>query len=125
MKWFVGILVAGINLTYSELFFKKYQEHILQLDVEKQYHEIKSKHDLQSEELTYRNRELADAKVEIEKLNTSISDLECFRERELMKLRCEYCSHQFESIYKRASHQGVCEKNPKKGIKPSVIETLV
>ena len=65
-RWFIGILVAAINIVFSQLFFSKWES-------------------------TNTVLQLTKAKTDFDQLFTYTEELEAFKAREMEKLTCIHC----------------------------------
>ena len=121
-RWFVGILVATINIVFSGLFYSKWCESKKQKSIEEHYHELELSFINITQELEKTKTDLNKSKNDFEQLFTYTEELEVFKLNELKKLTCQHCHKQFETIYKLTSHKGICHHNPRKGMKQTVFE---
>jgi len=109
-RWFIGILVATINIVFAELFYKKWKENVQTKEVTVQLKTLETDYQKRTTELSQAKTELSNSKALIEQLTDKVKELELFREQELQKLTCSNCKQTFESVYKLASHKAQCGK---------------
>lgn len=124
-RWFIGTLVATINYIYTELFYAKWKELHKIKDLQARAIDLEQIINTQETEFKTMQEQLLKAESEVERLVDYVSELEEFKQKEIDKLKCPYCDSQMESVYKLASHKGICNHNPKKGAKLSVFEAVV
>jgi hypothetical protein len=123
-RWFVGILVATINIVFSGLFYSKWKELKTEKNLQERLLEMDLSFNSQNIILVKTKDELTKAKADFDQLFTYTEELESFKAKEMEKLKCPYCHGQYETIFKLTSHKGVCNQNPKKGMKQSVFEEV-
>jgi len=125
IRWFMGLLVSGVNFVYAELFVKKFQETQITTDLLHQMENLKNQNAEVSFRLNQVNADLQKANQDIEKLLEYVAELEAFKKKEIDRLTCSHCAKVFTTIYHLNSHRSICEKNPKKGHRESVFEAVV
>lgn len=125
IRWFIGLLVVGVNYVYSELFVKKFQDAQSNIDLLSQIEILKLENSTSNVEVITTKADLVKANQDIERLTDYIAELEEFKRKETDKLKCPFCQTQMDSIYRLASHKGICSHNPKRGQKESVFEAIV
>jgi hypothetical protein len=121
-KWFIGILVATINYIYTELFYSKWKDLQYSRDLSLKVIGLESEIKTRTEELSDANNQLSKSKADVERLIDYVAELENFKRKEVEKLTCPYCKNAYENIYKLGSHKGICQHNPKKGLRRSIFE---
>jgi hypothetical protein len=121
-RWFIGLLVATMNISFAGLFYRKWQNLHQQKDLNAQIAELENELATRTTELANNKSQLSAAKADFDQLFTYTKELESFKAKELEKLKCPYCHGHYETIFKLTSHKGVCNQNPKKGMKQSVFE---
>lgn len=124
-RWFIGLLVATINFIYTELFYAKWQELHRNSDLNDRLHDLEQAVNTHVSEVKLLQDQLRKADSDVERLAGYVAELEEFKQKEIDKLKCPYCNSKMESVYKLASHKGICSHNPKKGAKLSVFEAVV
>jgi len=124
IRWFMGILVSGVNYVYSELFVKKFNDMRVKTDLLGQIEVLNRRNEEYSQHLINSREDLAKAKADIEKLVDYVSELEVFKKKEMDKVTCKFCKTAFQTVFHLNAHVRNCEANPKKGQKPSVFERL-
>lgn len=112
-RWFIGLLVASINIVFSSLFYRKWCESNRQ----------KSQSQLITEltiDLAERDSDLKTVRAKINELDLKlleasdyIIELEAFKKAELIKLTCPHCGLRLETVYKLTAHRSICGRNPK------------
>jgi hypothetical protein len=107
---------------FSGLFYSKWKELKTEKDLKERLLEKELSFNSQNIILVKTKDELAKAKADFDQLFTYTEELESFKTKELEKLKCPYCHGQYETIFKLTSHKGVCNQNPRKGMKQSVFE---
>ncbi|HMV08079.1 MAG TPA: hypothetical protein PK325_01380 [Cyclobacteriaceae bacterium] len=122
IRWFIGLLVSGVNYVYSELFVKKLSDAKQSADLRFEIANLNQQNNSISQELINTKSSLTKANLDIERLVEYVAELETFKKDQLDKLKCPYCQTAFETVFKLSSHKGVCEHNPKKGQKQSIFE---
>lgn len=112
-RWFIGLLVASINIVFSSLFYRKWCESNQQKSQSLVITELTT-------DLSAKDSELKATKAKINELDSRLVDasdyiieLEAFKKAEISKLICPHCGVKQENIYKLASHKGICVRNPK------------
>lgn len=124
IRWFIGLLVSGVNYVYSELFVKKLNDVKLSVDLRMEITNLTQENVSALQELSNTKSSLAKSNQDIERLTEYVIELESFKKTELDKLKCPYCFNQFETVYRLASHKGICEKNLNKGQKSSIYDRV-
>jgi hypothetical protein len=112
-RWFVGILVATINIVFSGLFYSKWCESKKKKSLDEKLTDLEWRVNHQHVQLTDTRNELEQSKRDFDQLFTYTEELETFKSTELKKLTCPHCHQQFENVYKLGSHKGVCQSNPR------------
>lgn len=125
IRWFIGLLVAGVNYVYSELFVKKYSDEKYKTDLLGQITELNQQNHESNKELGKVKAALAKSKEDIERLVDYVAELEAFKKKELDSRKCSFCQTIFPTLYHLNSHRTNCEKNPKKGERDSVFDAVV
>lgn len=125
IRWFIGLLVAGLNYVYSELFVKKYNGEKFKNDMLGQIDLLKRQHQERQQELDKAKADLEKSKCDVDKLVDYVAELEVFKKREMDKVTCSFCKQVFKSVYHLNSHRTNCEMNPKKSERDSVFEAVV
>lgn len=125
IRWFIGLLVAGVNYVYSELFVKKYNDEKYKTDLLGEIKILNQKNSESNLELESVKNDLERSKQDVERLVDYVAELEVFKKKELDKVTCSFCHQVFKSVYHLASHRTNCEMNPKKGERDSVFEAVV
>lgn len=121
-RWFIGTLVATINYIYTELFYAKWKELQHSKDLSLKVSNLESEVTTRTVELGDANNQLSKSKADIERLTAYVAELENFKRKEVEKLTCPYCKIAHDTIYRLGSHKGICQNNPKKGLKKSIFE---
>lgn len=123
VRWFIGLLVSGVNFVYAELFVKKLNDAKLSADFQVEISKLSSYNDTLSQELTVTKTALLKSNLDIERLVDYVAELENFKQKELDKLKCPYgCNASFDNVFKLSSHKGVCEHNPKRNQKLTIYD---
>lgn len=125
IRWFIGLLVTGVNFVYSELFVKKFEETQIASDLLNQIEVLTSQNIACNNDLSNAQSDLTKANQDIGKLLDYVAELEAFKKKEMDRLTCSHCNKVFATIYHLNSHRGNCSKNPKQGQKESIFEALV
>lgn len=125
VRWFMGLLVSGLNYVYSELFVKKFNDTLFTQDLQNQIKVVSQENSDYNQQLIVANTELAKAKLDIERLVDYVAELEEFKKKEMDKVTCKFCKTVFPTIFHLNSHMRNCDSNPKKGEKLSVFEAVV
>lgn len=125
IRWFIGLLVAGVNYVYSELFVKKYSDERYKTDLLGQIKELNQQNNESNKELGNVKAALVKSKKDVERLVDYVAELEAFKKKELDGRTCSFCHTIFPTLYHLNSHRSNCEMNPKKGEKDSVFEAVV
>lgn len=125
IRWFIGLLVTGVNFVYSELFVKKFEETQVATDLLNQIEVLKSQNIAHNNDLSNAQLDLAKANQDIERLVDYVTELETFKKIEMDKVTCRFCKQPFKSVYHLNSHMRNCDSNTQKGEKLSVFEAVV
>jgi len=125
IRWFIGLLVAGVNYVYSELFVKKYGDEKYKTDLLGEIKLLNQKNSESNLELENLKANLVRSKEDVERLVDYVAELEVFKKNEMDKVTCSFCKQIFKSVYHLNSHRTNCEMNPKKGERDSVFEAVV
>jgi hypothetical protein len=119
-RWFIGLLVASINIVFSTLFYKKWCEYNHEEALAKQVTDLQA-------DISARDSELVVVKTRLESVDSKlilasnyIAELEDFKKNEISRLICPYCGIKQDSVYKLAAHKSICGRNPKYEAKMSV-----
>jgi hypothetical protein len=124
-RWFTGFLITFVNLTFTELFFAKWQDIHRTQDLNLKIFELEQVIGSKSNELNTIRDRLTKANSDVERLVVYVTELEEFKRKEVDKLKCPFCHTQMDSIYRLSSHKGICNHNPKRGQKESIFEAVV
>lgn len=124
VRWFMGLLVSGVNYVYSELFVKKFNDMQFATSLLGQIETLKQQNDEYDQRLSKTASELTKAQQDVERLINYVTELEVFKKKEMDKVTCGFCKQVFKSVYHLNSHMGNCDSNPKKGEKLSVFEAV-
>jgi len=124
IRWFMGLLVSGVNYVYSELFVKKFNDMQFTTNLLGEIEILKQQNTEYNQKLSSTESELTKAKQDIERLADYIADLEVFKKKEMEKVTCKFCKTVFPTIFHLNSHMRNCDSNPKKGEKLSVFEAV-
>ncbi|MBL7839388.1 MAG: hypothetical protein JNJ75_04545 [Cyclobacteriaceae bacterium] len=125
IRWFMGLLVSGVNFVYSELFVKKFNDMQFTTNLLGELELIKHQSSESNQQLISTNAELTKAKADIDRLVDYIAELETFKKKEMDKVTCKFCKTIFPTIFHLNSHMRNCDVNPRKGEKLSVFEAVV
>lgn len=125
IRWFMGLLVSGVNYVYSELFVKKFNDMQSTTNLLGEIEILKQQNTEYNQKLSSTESELTKAKQDIERLVDYVADLEVFKKKEMDKVTCKFCKTVFPTIFHLNSHMRNCDSNPKKGEKLSVFEAVV
>lgn len=125
VRWFMGLLVSGLNYVYSELFVKKFNDMQFTTNLLGEIEMLKQQNSEYNQERSSTEMELNKAKQNIEKLVDYVAELELFKKKEMDKVTCKFCKTVFPTIFHLNSHMRNCDSNPKKGEKVSVFEAVV
>jgi len=125
VRWFIGLLVVGVNYVYSELFVKKYNDLQFATNLLRELEVLKQQNADYNQELSSKEAELTQAKLDIERLVDYVAELEVFKKKEMDKVTCRFCKTVFPTVFHVNSHMRNCESNPRKGEKLSVFEAVV
>jgi len=124
VRWFIGLLVCGLNYVYSELFVKKFNDEQQAIDLFKKIETLTEKNMQYNRAVSTLTSELSTAKEEAIRLRKSVEELEEYKRKEMEKLTCVHCQQQFDSYHRLNWHKGVCSSNPNKGKKPSAFDDV-
>jgi len=124
-RWFTGFLITFVNLTFTELFFAKWQDIHRTQDLSSKILELEQVINYKTTELKETQDRLTKADSEIARLGDYVAELEFFKKKEIDKVTCSFCKQVFSSVYVLASHRTTCNLNPKKGQRDSVFEAVV
>ncbi len=124
IRWFMGLLVSGVNFVYSELFVKKFQETQSTTNILDQIEVLESQNIACNEDLGKVKSDLTKANQDIERLVDYVTELETFKKIEMNKVTCRFCKQVFKTVYHVNSHMRNCDSNPRKGEKISVFEEV-
>jgi len=119
-RWFIGILVATINIVFSGLFYSKWCEAKKQKSLEEKLKELGLVYGNQNNELTKIKVALDKSKTDFNQLFICTEELESFKAKEIQKLTCPYCQVVHENIYQLTSHKGRCQMNVKEELQLSI-----
>jgi hypothetical protein len=125
IRWFMGLLVSGVNYVYSELFVKKFNDMQFTTNLLGEIEMLKHRNSEYDQQLITANAELTKARLDIERLVDYVAELEAFKKKEMDKVTCKFCKSVFPTIFHLNSHMRNCDSNPKKGEKLSVFEAVV
>jgi hypothetical protein len=121
-RWFIGCLVASINIVFSSLFYRKWCESNTNKSLSQQIID-------QNINLSERNSELRYSKAKLNELDTKllestdyIIELEAFKENELRKRTCDNCGETFSSVNRLTSHRPKCGQVPEHKAKMSIYD---
>lgn len=102
-RWFVGLLVAAINYTYAELFYKKWLDFIAHKEAPLKLIELQST-----------VNELQSKVIQAESMQQEFKELQRFQKQVNKELTCPHCKVQQISYGTLHAHKGHCQENPKK-----------
>ena len=125
IRWFMGLLVSGVNFVYCELFVKKFQDTQNTIDLFGQIETLNKQTSEYNQELTTTKAELTKAKHDAEQLMEYVMELEVFKKKAIAEKSCKFCGQEFPSVFHVNSHMRTCDSNPKKCEKLSVFEVVV
>jgi hypothetical protein len=125
VKWFMGLLVSGVNFVYCELFVKKFQDSQNTIDLLSQIETLNQQTVECNQELTTTKAVLTKAKHDIEQLMDYAAELEVFKKKAIAEKSCKFCGQEFPSVFHVNSHMRTCDSNPKKCEKLAVFEAIV
>lgn len=125
IRWFIGLLVSGVNYVYSELFVKKFNEVQFTFNLLGEIEMLKQQNDEYNQELATTKSSLTKAKQDVERLVDYVGELEVFKKKAVAEKSCRFCGQEFPSVFHVNSHMRNCNSNPKKGEKLSVFEAVV
>lgn len=108
-RFFIGILVAYINIVFSSLFLSAWKESRKEKSLAEKLGELEIQHHLKTSELAKTKDELEQSKKDFDQLFLLTEALEKFKKEELAKRTCEKCHRVFNSIYHLHSHSSRCE----------------
>jgi len=121
-RWFIGLLVASINIVFSSLFYKKWcasnADKILSQTIIDLDNLIVNK----DSELRYSRAKLNELDAKLLEATDYIIELEAFKEGELKKRTCEVCGETFSSVNRLTSHRPKCGQTPKHEAKMSIYD---
>lgn len=117
VRWFIGLLVSGVNFVYCELFVKKLQDTKQTINLLCQIELLKEQNNISNNQLDVVKSDFANATQDIERLVDYVAELEAFKKKEIDRLTCSHCGKVFSTIYHLNSHRSGCERNPMKGQK--------
>lgn len=124
VRWFMGLLVSGVNYVYCELFVKKLGDIAAINDLLNQIDLFKRQNGEYSIELANNKAELTKAKRDVERLVDYVAELEVFKKKAVAEKSCRFCGREFQSVFHVNSHMRNCESNPKRGEKLSVFASV-
>jgi hypothetical protein len=124
VRWFMGVLVSGLNYVYSELFVKKFNDMVFARDLQSQIEIVTQQSSEYNQQLIAANAELAKAKLDIQRLVDYVKELEVFKKKEMDKVTCKFCKTVFPTVFHLNSHMRNCDLNSRKGEKLSVFEAV-
>lgn len=107
-RWFIGLLVATINIVFASLFYAKWCEAKKQRSLEERLNEMESLFNDKDTELIKTKSVLEKSKADFDQLFIYMEGLEKFKEQEIKKLTCPHCNSVHENIYQLTSHKGRC-----------------
>ena len=100
-RWLVGLMAAGINFVYSELFFAKWNERLQIIDRPMKLNQLES-------DLNAALSELNQARPKLNEINELIK----YKSKIEAELVCPHCNVRQSSYGALHSHKGSCIKNP-------------
>ena len=119
-RWFIGLLVASINIVFSSLFYRKWCESNTTKTLAQTIVDLNA-------EIADRDSELRYSKAKVNELDTKlleatdyIIELETFKESELKRRTCPVCGEVLQSVAKLTYHKINCGRDPKHEAKMSV-----
>lgn len=107
-KWFIGLLISGVNFTFTELFCTRWEQANKSKNLKEKLQELENCNDHQSKELTKTKSELERSRKDFDQLFLLTEELKKFKTEELRMRMCEKCSQVFKSQYHLNSHRGRC-----------------
>ncbi|MBS1559351.1 MAG: hypothetical protein JST69_11570 [Bacteroidetes bacterium] len=107
-RFFIGILVAYINIVFSSLFLSAWQESRREKTAEEKLKELELLHEEQTRELVKTKSELDQSKKDFDQLFLLTEELEKFKKMELEKLICPHCNQPQKSVFHLSSHKALC-----------------
>jgi hypothetical protein len=127
-RWFVGLLAAGINYIYSDLFFAKWKERdgfrqmpMKLMELESELIERESKLIQLGSKLIERESKLIELESKLVELEpkliereSKLIELETFRSKVHSELTCPHCKTIQDNFGTLHAHKGHCSNNPKK-----------
>jgi hypothetical protein len=119
-RWFIGLLVASINIVFSTLFYRKYCEHNHKEALAKQVADLQAGISVRDNELTLVKARLEQVDAKLILASNYIEELEDFKKKEICKLICPHCGIKQDSVYKLSAHRNICGRNPNVEAKMSV-----
>lgn len=125
VRWFMGLLVSGVNYVYSELFVKKFNDMQFTTNLLSEIEMLKQQTTEYNQQLSSTEAELVKAKQDVERLVDYVAELEVFKKNEMDKVTCKFCKTVFPTVFHLNSHMRNCDSNPRKGEKLSVFEAVV
>lgn len=124
VRWFMGLLVVGVNYVYSELFVKKFNDMQFTTNLLGEIEILKQQNMEYKQECLSTKAELTKAKHDIERLVDYVAELEVFKKKEMDKITCKFCKTVFPTVFHLNSHMRNCDSNPRKGEKLSVFDAV-
>lgn len=107
-RWFIGCLVASINIVFSSLFYRKWCESNTTKTLEQSITDLNVTITEKDTELRYFKAKLNELDAKLLEATDYIIELEEFKEAELKRRTCTNCGETFSSIPKLTSHRAKC-----------------
>lgn len=125
IRWFMGLLVVGVNFVYAELFVKKFNDMKFTTQLLDQLEILKQQNSKYDQELATIKVNFSKAKQDVEQMVDYVAELEVFKKKAVAEKSCRFCGQEFPSVFHVNSHMRNCNSNPKKGERLSVFEAVV
>lgn len=121
-RWFIGLLVASINIVFSSLFYRKWCESNTNKSLSQTIVDLTT-------EISEKDSELSHSKAKVNELDRKlleatdyIIELEAFKESELKRRTCPTCGEVLDSVGKLNYHKVNCGRTTKHEAKMSVYD---
>jgi hypothetical protein len=125
IRWFMGLLVSGVNFVYCELFVKKFQDTKNTIDLVGQIETLKQQNKEYYQELATTKFKLTDTERDVDQLVHCVTELEAFKKKAIAEKSCGMCGKQFPSVFHLNAHVRTCDANQKQGDKLSILKAAV
>jgi peptidoglycan hydrolase CwlO-like protein len=113
-RWFVGILAAGINFIYADLFFAKWKERNDLQEMPSKLTQLQTEVDQLNISVIRNEKQLKEKDAALKEATTELIDLRNYRKKIQSELTCPHCKLVQDNFGTLHAHKGHCASNPKR-----------